>query len=113
MLIYWLVNVTDRDVVRFCFTGNVVPLVFVDGVKKDARMRHTSDFAIAVVVIVVVVVLVDPVGETDLGSRFPGELLVAVHVGKSDPCVLKYSNVLLYCKQKPFVLDRNSLNRIK
>jgi hypothetical protein len=83
--------------------------VFVDGVKKDARMRHTSDFAIAVVVIVVVVVvvLVDPVGEADLGSGFPGELLVAVHVGKSDPCVLKCSNVV-YCEEKTFVLDRNS-----
>ncbi len=71
--------------------------MFVDGVKKDARMRHASDFAIAVVVIVVVVVvvvLVDPVGEADLGSGFPGELLVAVHVGKSDPGVLKCSNVL-------------------
>ncbi len=72
--------------------------MFVDGVKKDARMRHTSDLAfnvvVIVVVVVVVVVLVDPVGEADLGSGFPGELLVAVNVGKSDPCVLKCLNVV-------------------
>ena len=75
--------------------------MLIDGVQDDARMRHY----VVDVVVVAVQVFVRPVGEVDLGARFPAELPIAVHVGKSDPGILKDSKFIIF-KVSEIVLEK-------